>query len=250
MSGHSKWHNIRVKKTATDAARGKIYTRHARLIEIVAQRGGDPSSNAGLRVAIDNAKADNVPNANIERAIKKGTGELKGAQMEEVMYAALGPSGVACLIECLTDNRNRTISNVKNIVSKSGGTFAETSSVMWIFERKGMVVARKEGAQQSALEEMELELIDFGAENIEADGDTIIVTTALADWPKIRDFLKQNSFVIQMAGLKYMPSQKVTINDTESAKRLMEFIEKVEEDDDVSEVHTNADISAEVAGAM
>ena len=123
MSGHSKWHNIRVKKTAADAARGKVYTKHAKLIEIAAQRGGDPATNASLRAAIDNAKADNVPNANIERAIKKGTGALKGAQMEEVMYAAMGPGSTALLIECLTDNKNRTLTNVKIAASKNGGNF-------------------------------------------------------------------------------------------------------------------------------
>ncbi len=248
MSGHSKWHNIRVKKTATDAARGKIYTRHARLIEIAAQRGGDPVTNAALRAAIDNAKEENVPNANIERAIKKGTGELKGAQMEEVMYAAMGPSGVACLIECLTDNRNRTISNVKNAVQKNGGNFAETSSVTWMFDRKGVVVAKNTSGKN--LEEIELELIDFGAQDVELDGDTLSVTTSLADWTKARDFLKNNGFEVISGGLKYVPSQKVAISDKETAQKLFSFLEAVEEDDDVSEVHTNADIDATVVSSM
>ena len=141
MSGHSKCANIRVKKTAQDAKRGKIFTRHARLIEMAASvGGGDPRSNASLRVAIDNAKEDSVPNDNIERAIKKGTGALKGEAMQEVLYAAYLPGGVACLIECLTDNRNRTTANVKNTVSKHGGNFAETASVQWMFQRKGLVV--------------------------------------------------------------------------------------------------------------
>src|SRR3989344_5872361 len=146
MSGHSKWHNIRVKKTAADAARGKVFTRHAKLIEIAAQRGGDPTMNPSLRTAIDNAKADSVPNANIDRAIKKGTGELKGERMEEIVYAAMGPLGTAYLIECLTDNKNRTLSNVRMAISKNGGTFAESSSVLWMFARKGVVVAKAEGS--------------------------------------------------------------------------------------------------------
>lgn len=247
MSGHSKWHNIRVKKMATDAKRGKINTRHARLIEIAAQRGGDPSMNPGLRTAIDNAKADSVPNANIERAIKKGTGELKGERMEEVTYAAMGPGGVACLIECLTDNKNRTLGNVKMAISKGGGTFAEGGSVLWMFDRKGVVSAMKEGVVPKDIEAMELELIDFGAENIDHDGDHLTVQTGAADWPNIRDFLTQNGWKIGDAGLKFVPTQKTTVADAETAKKLMDFLERVEEDDDVSEVHTNADITAELA---
>src|SRR5262249_28035821 len=123
MSGHSKWANIRVKKTAQDAKRGKIFTRHAKLIEIAAQRGGDPVMNPALRTAIDNAKADSVPNANIERAIQKGTGELKGNKMEEEVYAGHGPGNTALLIECLTDNKNRTLSNLKVALTKNGGSF-------------------------------------------------------------------------------------------------------------------------------
>ena len=145
MSGHSKWANIRVKKTAQDARRGKVFTRHARLIEIAARSGGgDPEMNATLRTAIDNAKIDSVPNANIERAIKKGTGELKGeGQMEELTYEAYGPGGAAFIIECLTDNRARTIANVRSIITRQGGRMAEANAVMWMFERRGLVVGRR-----------------------------------------------------------------------------------------------------------
>ena len=247
MSGHSKWHNIRVKKTAADAARGKVYTRHAKLIEIAAQRGGDPDMNPTLRTAIDNAKADNVPNANIDRAIKKGTGELKGALMEEVLYAAYGPGGTALIIECLTDNKNRTLSNVKLALGKNGANFAESSSVLWMFGRKGVVTAKKAGLFASEREEMELELIDFGAEDVEQDGDMLTVTTDMAGWTKVRDFLKSNGFQILSAGLKYVPAQKAEIKDVETARKLMNIIEAIEEDDDVSDVHTNADISEELA---
>ena len=191
MSGHSKWHNIRVKKTAQDSLRGKVFTRHAKLIEIAAQRGGDPSMNPSLRTAIDNAKADSVPNANIDRAVKKGTGALNGAMMEEMVYAATLPvrsSGgaeaggafVAFIIECLTDNKNRTLGNVRTAIQNNGGHFAESNSVLWMFARKGVVTARNgelrmdQSSLRSAelrpagngeLEELELELIDFGAED-------------------------------------------------------------------------------------
>jgi len=251
MSGHSKWHNIRVKKTAQDKLRGKIYTRHARLIEMAARTGGDPGMNPSLRVAIDNAKAENVPNANIDRAIKKGTGELKGEQMAEIVYAAYGPGGVACLIECITDNKNRTLSNVKAAISRHGGNFAESGSVMWMFARKGIVSARKNSESRILnLEELELELIDFGAEDFEEHDGIITVTTDGANWTKVRDFLKANGYDVLEAGLKYVPTQKQAVNDLETAQKLMGFMEAVEEDDDVTEVHTNADISEEIAGQL
>src|SRR3989338_1170062 len=140
MSGHSKWANIRVKKTAQDARRGKIFTRHARLIEIAARLGGgDSGTNTALRTAIENAKQDSVPNVNIERAMKKGTGENKGEAMGEIIYAAMGPGGTAYLIECLTDNRNRTLSNVKLLIGKNGGSFADSASVLWMFARKSRI---------------------------------------------------------------------------------------------------------------
>ncbi len=244
MSGHSKWHNIRVKKTAADAARGKVFTRHAKFIEIAAQRGGDPSMNPSLRVAIDNAKADSVPNANIERAIKKGSGELKGDRMEEIVYAAMGPLGTAYVIECLTDNKNRTLSNIRTAIQKNGGSFAESGSVLWMFKRSGVVVAKPaEGSAQKSVEELELELIDFGAEDIDMDEGTLTVVTDISNWTPVRDFLKSNGFAIQSAGLQYLPTQKVTVSGEEATEKVMNFLDAVEADDDVSEVFTNAELS-------
>ena len=267
MSGHSKWANIRVRKTAQDKVRGKIYTRHAKLIEIAAQKGGDPVTNSSLRVAIDNAKAENVPNASIDRAIKKGTGELKGEQMAEIVYAAYlpavalpvrqaglagagGPGSIACLIECLTDNKNRTLSNVRMIINKNGGNFAESSSVLWMFERKGVVTARTSDSGQRTSEELELQLIDQGAEDIDVTGDTMSVTTDPTNWTKVRDFLKQNGFEVVESGQKYLPKQKAEISDVATAQKLMNFVSAIEEDEDVSEVHTNAEIGEEVASSM
>lgn len=246
MSGHSKWHNIRVKKTAADKVRGKVYTRHAKLIEIAAQKGGDPDMNAALRTAIDNAKADNVPNANIERAIKKGTGELKGAAMEEVLYAGYGPGNAAILIECLTDNRNRTLANVKVALSKNGGNFAETSSVAWMFERKGMVSAtnKKLHREQGMVSDgVELQLIDAGAEDIDTTDDMLTVITDIAGWTKVRDVLKNEGFEVTEAGLTYMPTQKADIEDAGTAEKILHVIEALEEDEDVDRVHTNATLS-------
>ncbi len=251
MSGHSKWHNIRVKKTAEDAKRGKVYTRHAKLIEMAARSGGDPDMNPGLRTAIDSAKADNVPNANIDRAIQKGTGALKGAAaIEEVTYAAYGPGGVACLVECLTDNKNRTLSNLKLAISKGGGTWAESNAVAWMFERKGFVTAEKAGLSPAALEEMELELIDFGAEDLDLQGEVLTVTTGLSDWPAIRDFLTKNGFTVSGSGLRLVPNQRQAVADAEGAKKLAAFIEAVEADDDVSEVFHNAEFSEEAVRGL
>ncbi len=265
MSGHSKWANIRVRKGAQDAKRNKIYTRHARLIEMAARGGTDPKTNASLRAAIENAKAESVPNDNIERAIKKGSGELKGEAMQEVMYAAYLPGGVACLIECLTDNRNRTTANLKGIVSKHGGNFAETGSVLWMFERKGAVVAESPhpardappspaAAGEGVNAELELQLIDVGAEDVLSDDGVITVVTSANDWSKVRDFLRQKGYEILSAGLSYIAKQSVSarpsrdgktaISDSTMAEKLHQFVEAVEEDDDVSEVHTNASLTS------
>ncbi|MFH1443867.1 MAG: YebC/PmpR family DNA-binding transcriptional regulator [Candidatus Peregrinibacteria bacterium] len=248
MSGHSKWANIKVRKTAQDAKRGKIYTRHARLVEMAARGGPDPDMNPGLRTAIDNAKADGVPNANIERAIKKGSGELKGEQMAVETYAAYGPGNVAMVIECLTDNKNRTLSNVRSALERRGGRWTESGSVLWMFQQKGVVVGTKSGLTSS--EELELQLIDAGAEDIEWSADAVEVVTNATHWPKVRDALKTAGCEVPTAGLKFVPAQKVAVTDLATAQQLMNLIETVEEDDDVSEIHTNADIANEIAAQL
>lgn len=251
MSGHSKWSSIKHKKGAADAKRGKIFTKHAKLIEIAAREGGggDPAMNPSLKTAIDNAKADNVPNNNIDRAVKKGTGELKGAQTVEVIYEAYGPGGAACIIECLTDNTNRTLSNVRATIEKKGGKWAESGSVMYMFDKKGIVIGNGESGMGNR-DELELELIDAGAEDIEWDDDIVTVTTDGASWPKARDTLKQHGVEVQEAGLKYVAKQTAPITDAETAQKLMDYIDEIELDEDVSEVHTNADMSDEVAAML
>ncbi len=243
MSGHSKWHNIKVKKMATDAKRGKAYTKYARLIEIAARDGGDPMSNVRLRTLIDAAKGESVPNANIERAIKKGSGELKGDAMEEITYEAYGAGGAAFILEALTDNRNRTLSNVKLILSKHGGRFAANGSVMWMFERRGVVLAGGEGIvalvkDNERLELLELELIDLGAEDFEASDEHLQVVIDSTKWSAVRDFLKDKGFTIESAGLQYVAKQTANI-DQEAMLKVDDLIGALEEDDDVSEVYTN-----------
>lgn len=246
MSGHSKWANIRVRKTAQDAKRGKVFTRHARLIEIAARAGGaDPVTNAALRTAIDNAKEDSVPNANIDRAIQKGVGVGKGEAMQEIIYEAYGPGGTAFIVECLSDNRNRTAANVRNVISKNGGRVADGGSVAWMFERKGVVAAatsEKIQEKREKLDELELELIDFGAEDFSESDGVIRVITSMTNWNKIRDFLKGKGLEILSAGLSYVPKQKVPVTDEATAKKVHDFMELIEEDDDVSEVYTNAEM--------
>jgi YebC/PmpR family DNA-binding regulatory protein len=248
MSGHSKWANIRVRKTAQDKKRGKIYTRHARLIEIAARSGGDPTMNPTLRQAIENAKADSVPNVNIERAVKKGTGELKGEQMEAVTYAAYGPANVALIIECLTDNKNRALGNIRAIAERRGARWAESNAVLWMFDHKGVVVGKK--VSVSNRDDLELKLIDAGAEDIDWSDDSIEVTTDSGKWGGIRDLLKAEGFEITTAGLQYVPKQKAPVADLPTAQNLMALIDAIEEDEDISEVHTNADISDEVAAKL
>lgn len=247
MSGHSKWSTIKHKKGANDAKRGKIFTRHAKLIEIAAHEGGngDPSMNTALKVAIENAKMDNVPNANIERAIKKGTGELKGDVTVGVIYECYAPGGTACIIECLTDNKNRSLSNVKSTIEKRGGKWAESGSVMFLFDRKGII--RAEGTMTDSLE---LELMDAGLEDITIENKDITITTAANHWNKVRDVLQVHKITVTEAGLKYIPHVHVDIKDIETAQKLMQFIEAIEEDDDVSEVHSNADISEDIASQL
>ncbi|MBP9774037.1 MAG: YebC/PmpR family DNA-binding transcriptional regulator [Candidatus Peribacteraceae bacterium] len=244
MSGHSKWHNIRVRKGAADAKRGKVYTKYARLIEIAAREGGgDAGTNVRLRALIDGAKSESVPNANIDRAIAKGTGQLKGAAaMEEFTYEAYGPSGSAFIIECLSDNKNRALSSVKLALTKNGGRFAENGSVMWMFERKGVVMGKRQAGSEKRLEELELELIDFGAEDIAEDGEQIRVVTAMNDWSQIRDFLAKNGYQIESAGLQYVAKQTAPVDEV-TMEKVHTVMEALEEVDDVSEVHTNAILS-------
>jgi len=253
MSGHSKWANIRVRKGAQDAKRGKAYTKYARLIEIAAREGGgDLGSNIRLRTLVDAAKSESVPNANIDRAIKKGTGELKGEAMQEVVYEGYGASGAAFIIECLTDNKNRTLSNVKLILTKNGGRLADMGSVMWMFNRRGVIAARSEklkvnppspagygGAGSEKFDEMELALIDLGAEDFDVSDDYLHVITDATKWSAVRDFLKEQGWTIESAGLQYIAKQTAPV-DAESMQKTEALREALEEDDDVSEVSTNA----------
>src|SRR3989338_5244731 len=245
MSGHSKWHSIKHKKGAADAKRGKVFTKHAKLIAIVARSGGDPEMNPGLRSAIINAKADNVPNANIEKAIKKGCGEDKDAVvLVEAMYEAYGPEGTAILIEVITDNKNRAVTSVKTIVSKNGGRMGEAGSVSWMFERKGLIIAK---APDANIEEAELAAIDAGADDVSILEDSNLeILTKDTELMRVRENLEKSGFVIEKAEISFIPKNTVKINDVESAGKILKFMDAIDEDEDVSNVYSNFDIYDDV----
>lgn len=241
MSGHSKWHSIRHKKGANDAARGKIFTRHAKLITIAAREGGDPEMNPGLRLAIDNAKKENMPNNNIERAIKKGTGEDKdGAQLLEIVYEGYAPGGVAVLIETLTDNKNRTVSSIRSTFAKNGGNLGESGSVAFLFHKKGIILIKNPN------EDIEMTAIEAGAEDVVEEDGFLEVTTTPKELFAIKEALEKAGAKIESAEAKLVPANTVKVNDEPTAKKIMNLIEILEDNDDVSSVSTNVDIPAEI----
>lgn len=248
MSGHSKWHSIKHKKGAADAKRGKIFTVHAKLITIAAKDGGDPDSNAALRVAIDNAKAANVPNSNIDKAVKRGTGEDKaGVVFSEVMYEGYGPAGIAVYIQALTDNKNRTVANVKSILTKNGGNMGTAGSVGYLFHKKGRVVVK---TTPDKFDDVELAAIDAGAEDIQRGDDFVDVYTGPTDLHTVKKGLEEAGFEIESSELTYEPENTVEVADEDKARKVLKFMEALEEDEDVSNVFSNFDIPEEVMGKM
>lgn len=246
MSGHSKWHSIKHKKAAEDAKKGKIFTKHAKLIAIAARGGGDPVMNPSLRLAIDNARAENMPRENIDRAIKKGTGEGKDAiVMEEIFYEGFGPGGAALYIETLTDNRNRTLTNVKHIFTKHGGNFGSAGTVGYLFKKRGVIDINVAEAGKSA-DDIELAAIDAGAEDVISDGETMTVYTEPTVVMKAKAALEAAGVKVVSASQTYVPQTNVKIEDLEVARQLLKLIDLIEEDEDVSEVFSNFDIPEEI----
>lgn len=239
MSGHSKWATIRRKKGALDAKRGKIFTRLIREINIAArQGGGDPDGNPRLRLAIDNAKAANMPADNIERAIKKATGELEGSQIIELMYEGYGPGGAALLVEVATDNKNRTIAEIRHIFTKGHGNLGETGSVAWMFERKGVITVKKDGNTEDEMMEI---VIDAGADDLQAEEEEFfIVTTSLEFFEPVRKTLIAKKMNIENASLQWIAKNHIAVNG-ENAEKLMKLMEALEDCDDVQNVYSNAD---------
>ena len=238
MSGHSKWATIKHAKGAADAKRGQLFTKFIKEISIAARMGGgDPSSNPRLRTAMLKARAANMPKDNIERAIKKGTGELGGSVFEEKIYEGYGPGGVAVLVEVLTDNNNRAAANVRNIFSKSGGNLA-TGSVSYMFNRKGVIEYDAEAVNEDELMEAGLEA---GAEDIAAEDGVITVTTDPADFEKVLEFLQGKGYESVSAEISMVPDTYSSL-DADTTRKVLKLIDRLEEDDDVQNVYSNIDI--------
>jgi YebC/PmpR family DNA-binding regulatory protein len=244
MSGHSKWANIKHRKAREDAKRGKIFTALAREISVAArQGGGDPEYNFALRLAVDRAKAANMPNDTIDRAIKRGTGELGGGELEEVMYEAYGPGGTALLIHIVTDNRNRTVAELRKVFNRKGGNMGESGSVMWQFDRKGRIAVETDGADS---EEIALLAIDAGADDFEIDDDLVSIYTEATDLEAVKNELEEGGVIVADAELTMVPKTTLQL-DAEEALKALSLMEDLEELDDVQQVYSNLDISDELA---
>lgn len=239
MSGHSKWHNIQGRKNAQDAKRGKIFQKMSREIYMAAKAGGpDPSTNPALRLVIDKAKSANMPNDNVDRAIKKATSEGEGEHYDEITYEGYGPGGVAILVHALTDNRNRTATNVRVAFTRNGGNLGETGSVNYMFDRKGYIAIEREGL--SVDEDTMLEdVLEAGAEDLETSPEVFEIYTAAEDFASVRDHLEEDGFTLAQAELTMIPQTTVALNE-EQQEKLDRLVEKLEDDDDVSEVFTSA----------
>jgi YebC/PmpR family DNA-binding regulatory protein len=243
MSGHSKWHSIKHKKAVVDARRGQHFTKLARAITVAAREGGgDPDTNATLGNAVQKAKDASMPKDNIERAIAKGTGEGADAEaIEAILYEGYGPGGVALLIEALTDNRNRTGSDVRHLLSKHGGSLGEPGSVAYLFDKQGVITVDAGRWSEDDL----IVAIDAGAQDIEQDEDVFEVLTAPADLAAVRAALEQAQIEIETAELTQRPKTRVQVEEAQAAK-LLRLIDALEENDDVAAVHANFDVDADV----
>lgn len=237
MSGHSKWATTHRQKEIVDAKRGAIFTKLGNIIAIAAKTGGDPATNPSLRAAVDRARDASMPKDNIERAIKKGTGELGGEQVEELYYEGIGPAGVQVIVKCTTDNRNRSGSTVRHNFTKNGGSFG---AVMWNFDQAGIIMINSEelSAKQVDFDEFELELIDSGASDIEKAEEGVTIYTALPDFQKMQDYLKSKDIKTESAEIGYVAKEKASFSEEDTAK-IEKFLEEFENNEDVSDYYTN-----------
>ena len=240
MSGHSKWSTIKRKKGITDARRGKVFTRLIKEITVAARfGGGDPDANPRLRASIAAAKAENMPKDNIERAIKKGTGELEGVTYEEVYYEGYGPGGAAVLVESLTDNKKRTVADIRYIFSKSGGSLGEAGCVAWMFEKKGLFVFEKGETDEETLMEA---VLDVGAEDIRDEESTLEVITSPEDFEAVKKALDERNMRYLVAEITMVPKNTVKLKDKQ-AEQMLRLMDGLEDSDDVQKVYSNFDIA-------
>jgi len=244
MSGHSKWSSIKHKKGAADAKRGKIFTKLIKEITVAARMGGsgDPDANPRLRTAITAAKAENMPKDNIERAVKKGTGELEGVNYEESTYEGYGPGGAAVLIESLTDNKNRAVADIRHIFSKCGGNMGENGCVAWMFDKKGYIVVERSAVDEDTLMETAL---DAGAEDVREDGANFEVITAPEDFEAVKAAIDGAAIPCVSAEVTMLPQTTADLKSKE-AEQMVRLMDMLEDCDDVQQVYTNADIPEEM----
>jgi YebC/PmpR family DNA-binding regulatory protein len=247
MSGHSKWSSIKHKKGAADAKRGRIFTRLIKEITVAARMGGgDPEGNPRLRAAILSAKAENMPKDNIERAVKKGTGELEGVSYEEITYEGYGPGGVALLVECLSDNKNRTVADIKHILDKHGGSLGGPGCVAWIFEKRGMIIFDRDKVDADKLLDVALEA---GAEDVKEEETEFEVIIVPSKFEAVKKAFDDRSMVYSVAEVSMVPQNTVKL-EGRKAEQMVNLMESLEENDDVNNVYANFDIPDEVMEAI
>ena len=236
MAGHSKWANIRHRKGAQDSKRGKIFTKIIKEITVSARLGGgDQDSNPRLRKAVSNARSNNMPQDNIIRAIKKGTGELEGVKYEEISYEGYGPNGIAIYIEVITDNKNRTVSEIRHILNKNNGNLAEPGSVAWMFERKGEIIISKYDGNEEKLFD---DIIDSGASDFESSDNNVFITTNQSDLMNVRDRLEEKGYTLKSADLVMVPKSTQTVKE-EDQDKIINIMELIDNHDDVNQVYSN-----------
>jgi len=236
MAGHSKWANIRHRKGAQDSKRGKIFTKIIKEITVSARLGGgDQDSNPRLRKAVSNARSNNMPQDNIIRAIKKGTGELEGVKYEEMSYEGYGPNGIAIYIEVITDNKNRTVSEIRHILNKNNGNLAEPGSVAWMFERKGEIIISKYDGNEEKLFD---DIIDSGASDFESSDNNVFITTNQSDLMNVRDRLEEKGYALKSADLVMVPKSTQTVKE-EDQDKIINIMELIDNHDDVNQVYSN-----------
>ncbi len=240
MSGHSKWATTKRAKAIVDAKKGAIFTKIAKLITIAARKGGDPTANFSLRIAIDKAKSINMPKDNIERAIKRGTGESDGAQIEELIYEGIGPAKTQFIVKCLTDSKNRTAAEIRHLFSKHGGSLG---TVMWNFVQRGTIMIEQAEINDKKLtdENFELELIDAGAEDIKKEDEGMTIYTAPIDLQKTKQFLESKNIKTESAEVEYVAKEQANLTDDEKT-HVEKFIEELDNNEDVADYYTNANL--------
>jgi len=249
MSGHSKWHSIKHKKAKEDAKRGNIFGKLSRNIIVAVREGGgsDPKDNINLANAIAKAKEYNMPQSNIDRAIKRGTGEIEGENYESIIYEGYGPGGIALIIEVMTENRNRTASDIRNILSRYNGSLGETGSVSWQFERSGIIIVEKNEVKDE--EEFMLNMIDAGAEDIDEDNGLYEIRTSLNEFIKVKEELTERKIKIKSGELAFVPKSTIKLSKEDGAKSL-KLINALDDHDDVQNVSTNLEISDDMLNEM